>query len=70
MANSRNVDYHIREATPGDYEAVMAIDKNIYDGYDYLPKLYHSYMRDPRRISFVLEMDGKVVSMDQTVCRK
>ena len=63
MANNEEIGYNIREATSGDYEAVMAIDENIYDGYDHLSKLYHTYMRDPRRICFVLEIDRKVVSM-------
>ena len=64
MANNEEIGYNIREATSRDYEAVMAIDENIYDGYDHLSKLYHTYMRDPRRICFVLEIDRKVVSMD------
>ena len=55
-------DIKVREATPDDYEAVMAIDTNIYDGYDYLPKMYHTYMKDPRRTGYVLEVNGRIVS--------
>ena len=70
MANKGGIGYNVREATPGDYEAVIAIGENIDDKYDYMFKRYHTYLRDPRRISLVLEIAGKVVSMSQSVYQK
>ena len=38
------MDVRIRRATVEDYEAVMDINKNVYDGMDYLPARYMQYM--------------------------
>ena len=51
-----------RQATSDDYENVMNISDNIYEGMDHLPVRYHDYCKDPQRHMFVAEADGKVVS--------
>ena len=53
----------VREATPGDYEGVMAISDNIYDGLDYLPDVYHSLMESPGANYYVLLKNDKIVSV-------
>ena len=57
MASSR-----VRLATSEDYEAVMAIDTDVYAGGDYLPSLYADFIRDPMTRCYVLEIDNCVVS--------
>ena len=50
-----------RRAGPEDYEAVMAI-REVYDGYDQLTSMYHTYLKDPTRHLYVATIDGEVVS--------
>ena len=52
-----------RPATPEDYDAVMDINRNIYNGMDYLPALYMSYVRDPNYRITLAEVDGEVVAL-------
>ena len=52
---------HIRLARPDDYEAVLAVNRFIYDGGDYLPVMYPVFMQNKRADCYVLEVDGKVV---------
>jgi len=51
-----------RRATPDDYEAVKAIRDNVYNGYDYLPNMYHQYLEDPTRHCYLVTVNGTVVS--------
>ena len=51
-----------RRATLADYDDVMNINENVYEGADYLPARYYSFCQDPQRHMFVAEDDGKVVS--------
>ena len=53
----------VREATPSDYEGVMAISNNIYDGVDYLPDIYQSFMKNPGANYYVLLKNDKIVSV-------
>ena len=53
----------VRRARWDDYEDVMNIDRNVYNGLDYLPTMYHKMVQDPTVDCFLLEMDGKVVSI-------
>ena len=32
-----------RDATPADYDDVININDNIYNGLDYLPSYYHDF---------------------------
>ncbi len=52
----------VRPAQFRDYEAVIAISDNIYDGRDVLPTHYHVYLQDARSNCFVLLLDAKIVS--------
>ena len=52
----------VRLATERDYEGVMNINRDVYGGMDYLPALYHSYIRNPLRVCAVAVMDGQIVS--------
>ena len=51
-----------RLAAHEDYTQVMGIDNNIYNGYDYLAHLYHSYLVKDNLICTVGELNGKIVS--------
>ena len=52
----------LRHATPADYESVFAINKNVYEGNDYLPVIYFEWMSDTIRECFVI-----LSSLDETV---
>ena len=54
--------FAVRPALPGDYEAVLDINRDVYAGLDYLPIYYHIYMQSPDCHSFVCTLDGKIVS--------
>ena len=45
------------------YQAVMAIDDNVYEGEDYLPIFYHDFIKDPLTRCYVLEIDNTVVGL-------
>ena len=51
-----------RRGTEEDYQAVLDINKNLYGGWDYIPALYHKYVKDPKRVTTLAVLDGKVVS--------
>ena len=65
MAASSKSNVVVRAAGPSDYDAVMAVSDNIYDGMDYLPVLYHTFIHDPNSHMFVAEVNGKVVSTSE-----
>ena len=52
----------VRPALLEDYNEVLDIIPNMYEGGDYLPVTYHSYFSDPQAHPFVGVVDGKVVS--------
>ncbi len=61
-AKNKSVIVH-RKAEQKDYEAVLNIDRNIYNGDDYLPHLYFDYLRDENKWNTIVEVDGKVVRL-------
>ena len=44
-----------------DYEGVMDINRNVYDGVDYLPTKYNEFLNDPNRICIVAKKEGRIV---------
>lgn len=52
----------VRQATAADSEAVLGLNTDVYDGFDYMPALYHKLLQDKLSIMFVAEQDGKIVS--------
>ena len=57
----------VRRARLDDYEAVLDIDRNVYDDLDYLPTMYHTLVQDPNVDPFLIEIDGKVVSISYVI---
>ena len=53
---------HVRPATAKDYEDVMNIDRDVYEGFDYLPTLYYPFLHHPDFQLYVVEVGGKIVS--------
>lgn len=49
-------------ARPEDYDDVMAISHDIYDGNDYLPCRYHSWMTEPDRLVIIARRGSRLVS--------
>ena len=52
----------VRPARADDFDAIMAVNRWVYDGADYLPAMYHEYLKNPQIDCFVLELVGEVVS--------
>ena len=53
------------KATIEDEKEVMRVSEDVYAGLDYLPSLYHTWVRegdkeDPRRFNFVVLIDSEV----------
>ena len=53
----------VRQATLADYDAVMDISHDIYAGFDYLVSKYVEFCHNPDAYPFVVEYEGKIVSM-------
>ena len=58
-------DIEVREAGFSDYQEVMNIADNIYNGRDYLGTMYHILMRDKNSNCFVIRLKGRIVSETQ-----
>ena len=50
-----------RRAEAKDYQAVLDIDRNVYNGWDYLHHLYFDFLEDKCKWNVILEIEGKVV---------
>ncbi|XP_053572085.1 probable N-acetyltransferase 16 [Bombina bombina] len=57
-------EIHVFPALAGDYDDVMSISGGIYNGMDYLPFKYHSWLKDPLRKMFVAKSKGKMVAFE------
>ena len=55
-------DVEVREARFEDYQAVMDISLDIYNGRDYLPKMFHVFLHDKNSNCFVIILNGRIVS--------
>ena len=66
---SSSSDVTIRRATSADYDSVMDIDDNVYNGMDYLPSTYQGFLMDENCHMLLAEIRGKVVgiSVDYTL---
>ena len=53
----------IRFATKDDFDAITKMSQNLFDGHDFLPALYHSWMDSDHMLVFVGTMDGNIVSL-------
>jgi hypothetical protein len=56
-------DTVVRSAKISDFQAVMDIDDNVYDGLDYLPSMYFQFLQSRHHLMVVWEVSGKIVSL-------
>jgi len=61
MSFTLNSEFQLRKATTSDYEAVFNINKNVYEGNDYLPEIYEQWIQDSSRDNFVVLSADEVV---------
>jgi len=54
-------DVVVRRARPDDYALVINIIDDLWDGGDYLPTLYHVILQSTNHVSYVAEVNGRVV---------
>jgi hypothetical protein len=52
----------LRRATIADYEGVLDISRNIYDGTDFMSAFYRTYFHDNKHFGYVVEEDGVIIS--------
>jgi GNAT superfamily N-acetyltransferase len=58
----------IRPARPADRAAVMAISAQIWDGDDYIPAVWDSWLADPHGGFLVATLRGRVVALGKLTC--
>jgi hypothetical protein len=52
----------VRRATSGDYDAVIDINRNVYDRLDYMPVNYERFIASPAHYAaYVAESGDKLV---------
>ena len=51
----------VRRATFDDLNAIMNINDDVYQGFDYMPALFYTFMHSKLHVIYVLEEDGKLV---------
>jgi len=56
-----NGDIVVRRATVDDYESVINIIDDLWDGDDYLPTLYHVFLQTKKHVFYVAEINGRAV---------
>ncbi|XP_026791858.2 histidine N-acetyltransferase isoform X2 [Pangasianodon hypophthalmus] len=54
-------------ARPQDYDEVMAISQDIYQGNDYLPHRYHTWMTECERVVIIGRRNGRLVALDSAL---
>lgn len=57
----------IRRAKFDDLNAIMDINDNIYDGLDYMPALFYTFMHSKLHAIYVHEEDGKIVGLSKFI---
>jgi len=57
-------DIVIRRATVDDYESILKIaDDDRWNGYDYLPTLYHVFLQTKRHVFYVAQLNDRLVGI-------
>ena len=51
----------VRRATVDDYDSVINILNDLWQGRDYLPTLYHVLLQTQHHVFYVAEINGRVV---------
>ena len=56
-----------RLATPQDFEEVKALSKGIYNGFDYLPEVYHHWLKQSNIAVMVAVIEGKIIGLEAQI---
>ena len=57
------VKFSIRIASEEDYDSVLEMSQGIYNGNDYLPCIYHQWLKDTNHHIFLGISDGNIVGL-------
>lgn len=60
-------EFEIRPARADDYDDVVAISQETWDGEDYLQHVYHDWFEGEDRVTLVADVDGRAVGIAQMV---
>ena len=53
----------VRRAKMEDYQAVLKIRENVYEGFDYLPSMFYIFLQSHKHLILVREVEnGRLVS--------
>jgi len=55
----------IREARPSDRKAVVSFSAKIWEGHDYLPRVWDQWLEEPFGALLVAELDGRTVGTNK-----
>ena len=59
--------FSTRPASSEDYQEVLQVSEGLYDGYDYLPFVFHQWLRDNNRVNVVARLGAKLVGFVSVV---
>jgi len=51
----------VRRATFDDLKAIIDINDNVYEGFDYMPAFFYTFMHSKQHVIYVYEENGKLV---------
>src|ERR1700693_814279 len=61
----RGGDLLIRPVRPADRERVMELTRDIWDGHDYVPRVFDEWVSDAAAAFQAIELDGVVVGLQR-----
>jgi GNAT superfamily N-acetyltransferase len=61
----RGGDLSLRPVRPADHDRVMEMTKDIWDGHDYLPRVFDDWVSDGSASFQAMEVDGVVVGLQR-----
>ena len=62
-----NSNIKVRKAISSDYDSILDINRDVYEGFDYLPASFHTLLHNPDVRMFVTECEGQIVSNNESV---
>ena len=52
----------LRRATVDDYDSVINILDDLWQGHDYLPTLYYVFLQSQHHVFYLTQINGRVVT--------
>jgi GNAT superfamily N-acetyltransferase len=65
LRSPRGGDLVIRPVRPGDRERVIQLTRDVWDGHDYVPRVFDDWVSDAGAAFQAIELDGVVVGLQR-----